>query len=212
MPDPFRSLDLIAQEIQALDDPNPLRDLALNLVHATRRALEQITTPRKAAELRDRVRAIEVYAKRQRATLADSNLITAERLRIERTIGAMLQNTARSGNPQFSHDGRNGKLPDGITWNDSSRWQKLAAVDDEDFEHWLSECIQTEQEISTAAALGFWSRYVQPEHAPAEDNTAPDAPEDDEAGAADTNIVHQIYCPHCGSAVMLTAAAQVLEE
>lgn len=199
MSDSLRALDLIVQEIQRDPAPNLLHDLALNLVSAARRALAQIESPDAAVELRNRVRAVEVYAKRQRALLADSNLISAERLRIERTTGELLARTAQPGNPQFSHDGRNGKLPDGISWNDSSRWQKLAAIDAADFETWLTECLTTEQEISTAAALGLWSRYVQPPPAPADEDAEEALP------------IHQIYCPHCGNAVLLTAPAQVLE-
>lgn len=212
MSDAFRSLDVIAQEIQTAPAPNALHNLALNLVNAARRALAQMEAPGEVVELRNRVRALEVYAKRQRATLADSNLISAERLRIERTLGGMLKETARAGNPQFSHAGRNGKLPEGITWNDSSRWQKLADVEEADFEMWLAECLEKEQEISTAAALGLWSRFVQPEHAPTDDALPAGAPDLDELTDDDDDQVHEIFCPHCGAAIRLTAAVKVVEE
>lgn len=204
MPDAFRSLDVIAQELEAAQSPNALHNLALNLVRAARRALLQIETPGEAVELRNRVRALEVYAKRQRATLADSNLISAERLRIERIIGGILKETVdHRGGKIASHDGR--QLPDGITWNDSSRWQKLADVDEADFEMWLAECLAKEEEISTAAALGLWSKFVQPEHVPDNDET-PDF-EDDQA-----DDVAKIFCPHCGAAIRLSGAARVMEE
>lgn len=205
MSDTFRSLDLIAQEIQSAP-PDLLHDLARNLIAATRRALAAMESPGEAMELRNKVRALEVYAKRQRATLADSNLISAERLRIERTIGGMLKETAHSGNPQFSHESRNGKLPDGITWNDSSRWQKLADVDEADFEMWLAECVEKEEEISTAAALGLWSKFVQPD--PNEDGEDAETPEPPD----ETEMIYEIFCPHCGTAIRLTAAAQVVED
>jgi hypothetical protein len=200
MSDTLRTLDLVARQIQANPSQTLLHSLALNLVNATRRALAQIETPSEAAELRNKVRAIEVYAQRQRATLADSNLISAERLRIERVIGQMLRETASAGNPQFSHAGRNGKLPDGITWNDSSRWQKLADLDDADFEMWLAEQLQSEQEISTAAALAFWSRFVQ--DTPGDDDT-PESPDDEET-------THEIHCPHCDGVIRLSSAAKVI--
>lgn len=208
MSDAFRSLDVIAQEIQAAPAPNALHNLALNLVKAARRALAQIETPGEVVELRNKVRALEVYAKRQRATLADSNLISAERLRIERTIGEMLKESVdHRGGKIASHDGR--QLPNGITWNDSSRWQKLADVDEADFEMWLAECLEKEEEISTAAALGLWSRFVQPEHAPTDDALPADAPDLDEWSDDDPKI-HEIFCPHCGAAIQLSAAAQVM--
>ncbi len=58
----------------------------------------------------------------------------AERLRAERRMGEILAETVnhKGGNPQLSHDVRVGKLPDGIEWNESSRWQRIAQIDDAD--------------------------------------------------------------------------------
>ncbi|HEV8713505.1 MAG TPA: hypothetical protein VGX03_11850 [Candidatus Binatia bacterium] len=61
------------------------------------------------------------------------------KLRAERRLGELLKETVRPGNPQLSHDTTIGRLPDRVSRDQSSRWQTIAELPDEDFEREIAE-------------------------------------------------------------------------
>ncbi len=54
------------------------------------------------------------------------------RLKSALRAGKILAVTVKAGNPQLSHDTTIGKLPDDISGDQSSRWQALARIGEEE--------------------------------------------------------------------------------
>jgi hypothetical protein len=100
-----------------------------------------------AKEIRDKARALEVYAKQAQNTEAERKAGEI-RLRAERRAGELLREMKQRSE---RHNGRGGdqksvsrastlKLPDlGITRDQSSQWQKLADIPEREFEAEISK-------------------------------------------------------------------------
>ena len=134
-------------------DYSPSVELAQSLVSAARRALAVAQGPQEMGDIKKRLSTIEHWFKLQRASLVESNLVVAERLRTERAIGNWISENIKAGQPkkELSHHGI--ILSDvGITSSDSARWQAIAGISPDDFEMWINENINT-TEISTTGAL-----------------------------------------------------------
>ena len=138
----------------------PSVELAVSLVNSATRALAQAETPEAMRGIRSQLTTVEHWFKQQKATLIESNLIVAERLRTERKIGEWLRDNMQHGGDRQSEKAR---LPEvtllsdaGISRKDSHRWQRMAAIDEADFELWVEEGLN-DKELSTAAALRLWA-------------------------------------------------------
>lgn len=131
---------------------------------AARSALQEASTIDEVKDLRDKAEAMAAYARQAR----DTELIrwaTEIKVRSERRAGQMLAEMPKaigakgSGSNQYqvsSHDARTPTptLSDlGITYSDSSRWQKLAAIDEEKFEAAVAAAKDIAGEVTTAAML-----------------------------------------------------------
>jgi hypothetical protein len=90
-------------------------------------------------DIRDKARAIEVYARQAKNTEAERQACEI-RLRAERKWGQLRESeVAPRGRQQMSDDATFKTLHDlGVSRDQSSQWQKLAAISDEDFEQALS--------------------------------------------------------------------------
>jgi hypothetical protein len=100
------------------------------------RRLAQIREVGELKDIRDRVVAVEQYLRKQKCA-SEAVLHAAEiKLRIERRIGELLAETVRAGNPQLSHHATigNGRLPKGVSRDQSSRWQCIAGLPEDTFE------------------------------------------------------------------------------
>ena len=89
-------------------------------------------------DIRDKARAIEVYARQAKNTEAERQACEI-RLRAERKAGQLLSEMekAKGGDPRPPPVAVGGPptLADlGVSYNQSSQWQKLAAVPDDEFE------------------------------------------------------------------------------
>ena len=90
-------------------------------------------------DIRDKARALEVYARQAKNTEAERQACEI-RLRAERKAGQLLHEIEKAKGGQPYQSGRAiGRAPKpladmGISRNQSSRWQKLAAVPEDDFE------------------------------------------------------------------------------
>ena len=106
-------------------------------------AIAECYTVDEAKDIRDKARAIEVYARQARNMDAERKA-SEIRLRAERRAGQLLREMKQSGE-RHDEKGSNRKVSDGatpkptladlgITRDQSSQWQELATVPDEDFE------------------------------------------------------------------------------
>ena len=117
------------------------------------RLLAEVRTVGEALQLHDQAATWQYWLRQQGAGLEAQNHGAELKLRAERRLGELIPETVHPGNPQFSHDGRNGKLPDGVSWNQSSRWQSIARLDAPVFEAHLAETRKAGKEITTAGVL-----------------------------------------------------------
>jgi hypothetical protein len=138
----------------AATDGDPLKAQALTFVRAAADALTKAQSPRDLVAIRDRYRDYETVLqrrlKRRKDTLLESNHLVAIRLRIERAIGALI-----AGDDDIHRGGPNKEeritlaSKYGVSKYQSYRFQQMASVDDQDFELWVSENIET-TELSAA--------------------------------------------------------------
>lgn len=119
---------------------------------AARHALQVAHSVDEVKDIRDKAQAMAAYAKQAN----DTQLVewaTEIKVRAERRAGEMLREMDVSpGRPQKSStDTRISDL--GISYDQSSRWQKLAAIPEDRFEQAVTAAKQTAREVTTAALL-----------------------------------------------------------
>lgn len=129
-----------------------------------RRELDVRSEPEDVVADRDRVAAMEEVLKRalrdREERLHAQNLLAELRLHQERWLGKWLAaNVNHSGGGDRRSATRDETaardLPEGISKNQSSAFQRLAAMSDAAFERYLSDAREARHEITTAGALKF---------------------------------------------------------
>lgn len=137
----------------------PTGILAFN--SALDRAMEVLAAteaPKELAIVADAAEALRTFARRARLGLVAQNRAAELRLRSERRLGEILISSARQrqGRPKIV-SAQNHFLPRlsdlGITKALSHRAQRLAAIDEHDFEDWLQEAWRRDREIVTRDLL-----------------------------------------------------------
>jgi uncharacterized small protein (DUF1192 family) len=126
---------------------------------AARTALAEAHSIDEVKDIRDKSEAMAAYA-RQAKDVQLVQWATEIKVRAERKAGQMLAEMPKAvgGNPNLPTGHIVGPVAQtlseiGITKNDSSRWQKLAAVSDEQFEHAVSAAKEVAGKVTTAAML-----------------------------------------------------------
>lgn len=143
------------------------------LIHydAARKALAEAVRFDDVLAIKDMAKHAELYARQAR----DTELIeraTEIKVRAERRAGQMLSEAKASGdlrgkgNPQLSNATTIGLTAIGITRDESSRWQKLAAVPDNQFEQAVAAAKEVAGEVTTAAMLRIEKANRPPKAAP----------------------------------------------
>lgn len=128
--------------------------------NAARTALAEAHAIDEVKDIRDKAEAMAAYARQAK----DTELIkwaTEIKVRAERRAGQMLAEMPKATGAKGigpiavpSCDRNQTTLSDiGITKNESSRWQKLAAVSEEQFEHAVAAAKEIAGEVTTAAML-----------------------------------------------------------
>lgn len=102
------------------------------------------------------------------------NEIAELKIRTARKGGAILAETVSPGNPQFSREGRIRTLPDGLSFNQSSRWQALASIPEDQFEEEIAD--RKELRASLGPPRPVWGKGALPgQRRRVEDMEAPTA-------------------------------------
>lgn len=132
---------------------------------AARYALQVAHSVDEVKDIRDKAQAMAAYAKQANDT-ALVEWATEIKVRAERRAGEMLTempklNGARGVGKKVELDNATPLLSDlGISRDQSSRWQKLAAIPEDKFEAAVSAAKETAREVTTAALLRLDGPHV----------------------------------------------------
>jgi hypothetical protein len=134
---------------------------SLTKYDAARYALSVAVQVDEVKDIRDKAEAMAAYARQAK----DTELVqwaTEIKVRAERRAGQMLAEMPKATGKSGQFTGGNIVVPPvkektladiGITKNESSRWQKLAAVSESQFEEAVSAAKEVAGEVTTAAML-----------------------------------------------------------
>lgn len=114
--------------------------------------------------VRNKAEAARSYARNARLGLEMQNKAAEIRLRAERRVGELLsQMKLRGGDRKTEKQDNCLKLDElGITQNQSTRWQRVARIDDDQFHRILSDLKSTGQEITFARLIRVWQQDQKP--------------------------------------------------
>lgn len=130
-------------------------------VSEARRALASAQTLEDVLGIRDQAKALEACLKIVGESLEAANDAAEVKLRAERKAGEMLagMGDARGRNQHTKQDTdivSGSSLKEiGVSEQQSSRWQREAAVDEETFEGYLASCREEQREITQAGLLNI---------------------------------------------------------
>jgi len=100
-------------------------------------------------DIRDKAAVVETWIRRRDLSLDDENRAAELRVRAEREIGGKLKaSPIGSGRPPKKSPAST-ILPEGVSKNQSSQYQRMAAVPEEDFERHLSKAKASKERITT---------------------------------------------------------------
>lgn len=154
-------LAVIARELEA-EPWSPSQDLAVSLVRAADLALQSCGDAGAANGVRKGLLAFEHLFKLRGAKLIEANLLVGQRIRTEWEIGRMLSGLMlRGGDRRSKSTGTTLiRLSDiGVTRDQSAIFQRVAQIDSNDLEHWISENLNS-RELSTAALIEeLWKEF-----------------------------------------------------
>ena len=115
------------------------------------RALAEAQTIPDLKTLHDELAALHGLAKRMRLSLVDQNRIVEYRIHVARKAGSILASTVKRGGDAMA--GTSAPLPDGITWSQSSRWQKAAKVERSLLREYLEAALEHDEEVTMAGLI-----------------------------------------------------------
>ncbi len=139
------------------------RALAPISIAAARLALENASDVASVASLVDRLEVIRVAARKAKQSLDAQNDWATLKLEAERRAGWMLgvlrlKGSLRAGRPNADNPSALADL--GIEQQQSSRWQRLAAVPEERFVRWLRQTREFGDEVTEAGLFALASRIT----------------------------------------------------
>lgn len=157
----LQALMQVNEVLAVAETPN--EELAQSLVSAAAHALSVLGgDPMLTSGVRNGLLLGEHLLKLRGARLIESNLVVAQRLRTERALGAILPDTINPGRVKTSDEATVVRLGDlSLSRDQSSDFQRMARIEDADFEHMVSERVN-DRELSTAWAVRMWREFVQP--------------------------------------------------
>jgi site-specific DNA-methyltransferase (adenine-specific) len=143
-----------------INAPATIDSRALIHLGAACRALSEAKMVPEVKIIRDKAGAIQQYLKQQGYCLSAQNDAAELKLRAERKLGELLASNGerRGGN---SHGGSSAPLPDGIDWNQSHRWQRIASLPEQLFETHIEETKKAGDELTTASVIRVAKDYCR---------------------------------------------------
>lgn len=143
--------------VSSASPPVPVRSDPLAALDRARQALERTTTIPEARTIRDQAEAVRVYARTAGLGLEIQNAAAATRLRAEHKAGTLLAVVVQHGGDRRagaeSHGATLREL--GVSKSQSSRWQAVARISEEDLEAYFAVCTERHREITTGALLSL---------------------------------------------------------
>lgn len=120
-----------------------------------RRALAAASSFDDVLAIRDKAVAAKAYAQAAQLSLEAMNEAVTVKLLAERKAGEMLADTVHHGGDRKSrsHDATLNLDAIGVNKTQSSRWQRLAAIPEDEFEQFIADAKEAGRELTTAAAL-----------------------------------------------------------
>ena len=130
--------------------PDNSGDLALVKLDAARRMLAEAKDVYDLVDIRDQAATVQTWLRRRDASLDDENRAAELRVRAEREIGKQIKESPVScGRPTKKRYSESTILPEGVSKNQSSQYQRMADVPDGDFEQHIAEAKSTKERITT---------------------------------------------------------------
>lgn len=124
---------------------------ALLVPSAFERALAEIDNVAGLKQVYDQLEAVGKLAKKMALALEDQNRIAELRIRAARKAGTILARTVKRGGN--SQGGSSAPLPEGISWNQSSRWQALAKLPEQTLTRYLAAALEAQEEVTVSGFL-----------------------------------------------------------
>lgn len=124
---------------------------ALLVLSSLERALAEVNDVAGLKQVHDQLEAVGKLAKKMAMALEDQNRIAELRIRAARKAGAILARTVKRGGN--SQGGSSAPLPEGISWNQSSRWQVLAKLPEQTLMRYLAAALEAQEEATVSGFL-----------------------------------------------------------
>lgn len=134
----------------------------LSRIHA---AIQKANTVDEILEIRDQATAIVTYAKAAGLKRKIVNAAVEAKIRTERKAGEILSTMNLRGGDRKSkgHDAPLMLADIGVTKDQSKRWQRLAAIPDDEFAVFVeSRNMDGGEELTTASLMRHWSKISKP--------------------------------------------------
>ena len=130
------------------------KDRVIALCSAARRKLAEAVTVEDLKTVRDVGEAAVRLAKSRRDVGYEALIEGMEIVRrAERQMGAMLPSVVKKGGDMAKSQGATSLKDLGIEKNQSSRFQRIASLPEDQFEKWIASCREAGEEMTQAAAL-----------------------------------------------------------
>lgn len=150
--------------------PQPEESILLSHFDRVRRELEIASSIDEVKKIRDQAEALRQYARQQKLSLEMQNKCAEIKIRAERRAGKILSDMDKHppgpSSGDRSHDGTDPpRLVElGISKNQSSRWQSIASIPEEEFEDRVEEVKRKNGELTSREFLSL-AGYLQREQA-----------------------------------------------
>lgn len=92
-----------------------------------------------------------VYVKQAGESPEMQSMRAEMKLRAERKAGELIREMPKKANQHAAPDTMSGAL--GIAYHQSSRWQKLATIEEQRFEAFITDTVKSGKGLTTAAAI-----------------------------------------------------------